>query len=302
MEKFFSKNILAITLTFFINNSLLFTQVVELKPESNMGITKEMFSDVNIRDAKAIIEIWTKMIHEKISNDVKTTTFIYDDIQKLIKDINDEKVDYVFLNVPQYLKYKSSLKLKPYYGTLVNKKKYFDLYLIIGIDKNIKSFSELKNSTIAIQCGRFETMGNLFLDYLCLKNGVQEKEKFFKKILYEDNASKTILGTFFGKTDACIVTSSTFEITSEMNPQVKNSLRILNKKENLTNDLFCFRNNLPENEKEKAVGFGNQVDADPKTSQVYKIFKIDGSYLINKSDLAPTVELWESYNNLKNKK
>ncbi len=305
MKKLFTKIIFkiyfTITLLLSISPKILFAQAIETKSEANIGITKEMFSDVNIRDAKAIINLWTKMVHEKVAYNVKSSSFIYEDMQQLIKDINETKVDYIFLSTPQYLKYKSSLKLKPYYGTLINKQKSFDLYLMIRNNTNIKIFSDLKNSSIAVQGGRFKLIGKLFLDYLCLKNGVTEKEKFFKKIIYDDNASKTILSTFFGKTDACIVTNSTFEITSEMNPQINNTLRIFSEKENLVNDLFCFRNDIPKNEVARAIGFGDQIDSDPKSSQIYKIFKIDGSFLLSDSDLASTFEFWEGYNKLKKK-
>ncbi|MFZ1292038.1 MAG: PhnD/SsuA/transferrin family substrate-binding protein [Melioribacteraceae bacterium] len=279
-------------------NQYCFAQGVSSN-ESNIGITKEMFSDVNIRDAKASIELWIKMIQESFTTIKKSNAFVYEDINDLTTDLNNAKIDYVFINTPQYLNFKSVLNLKPYYGTLPNKEKFFDLFLLIKNDKNIKSFSELKNTKITIHGGRYKMLIDLWLDYLCLQNGAGAKEKFFKKIEYVDNASKTILSTFFDKSDLCIVTSSTFDVMSEMNPQVKKGLSVLYKREKLINDLFCFRNNIPDWLKKSAFGFGKEIDSKAKTSHIYKILKIDGSYLLQDEDLAATINLWESYKKLK---
>ncbi|MBK7980990.1 MAG: PhnD/SsuA/transferrin family substrate-binding protein [Ignavibacteriae bacterium] len=295
-------NILTLLIVMLTIYSDLIAQDAQTKHNSNIGITNEMFNDVNIRDAKVIIDLWAKMIHERFITSLQTSTFIYKNIDDMIKDINSEKVDYLFLNVPQYLMHKSSLKIEPYYGTLLNKKKSFDLLFIGKKEITLKSFNDLRNSTIVVQGGRYKTLSELFLDYLCLSNGITKKENFFKKIIFEENASKTILGTFFGKNDFSIITSSTFDIMSEMNPQIKKTLKIMYKRKNLVNDLFCFRSTLAQKYKDLAINFGNNIDSNPKTSQVYKIFKIDGSYEINNSDLEQTLELWEDYNKLKNQK
>lgn len=306
MKKLLRKNsvnkILLLLIILLTDYRINIAQDAQLKTESNIGITKEMFYDVNIRDAKVIIDIWAKMVHERFETNLKTTTFIYENVQEMIVDVNKENVNYLFLNTPQYLMYKSALNIEPYYGTLLNKSKYFDLLFIGKKETQLKSFKDLQNSTIIVQAGRYRTLSELYLDYLCLLNGVKEKQKFFKKIIFEENASKAILSTFFGKTDFCIITSGTFDIMSEMNPQVKKTLEIFYKRKNLINDLFCFRKSISQKEKTLATVFGSNLDSNPKTSQIYKIFKIDGSYILNSSDLDPTIELWDDYNKLKIKK
>ena len=111
--------------------------------ESNMGVTKEMFSDINIRDARATMEVWAKIVHESYTKVENAKTTIFNDPETLISAINNEEIDVIFLNSIQYLQNINVLNIKPYFGTTVNKKKFFSLFLLTN-NKEINKFSDLK--------------------------------------------------------------------------------------------------------------------------------------------------------------
>ena len=138
-------------------------------------------------------------------------------------------------------------------------------------------------------------INEMWFELLCPENGIKDKENFFKKIEYVESPSKTILAVFFDKADACIATSFSFDVMNEMNPQISTKLKILAKRENLVNDLFCLRNNMDEELKNTIINYGLEIDKKPKTEQIYKIFKIDGSFPFEEHYLDGTLLLWQDY-------
>lgn len=289
------KNILFV-LVLLLNNNLAQYEYIE---ESNMGITEEMFSNVNIRDAKAVIEIWAKLIHEYTTNIKETNTNVYSNVNDLIKDLNKNQLDLIFLNTPQYFVNERKLKITPYFGTKINGEKYIDLVLLTNKNLVLKSFNDLMGKKITIYGGRQKRLVEMWLDVLLLRNGFKNKEEFFAVIEYEENASKNILSVFFEKNDVCVSLESSFDTMCELNPQIKNSLSVLYEIDGLVNDLYCIRNDIDSEMKNGILEFAKQIDTKPKTEQVYKIFKIDGSYFLEENDLQITRSLWNEFNKLR---
>ena len=88
---------------------------------------------------------------------------------------------------------------------------------------------------------------------------------------------------------------------NELNPQISTKLKVVTKRENLINDLFCLRNNMSEEIRNTITNYGLEIDKKPKTEQVYKIFKIDGSFPFKMEYLHETITLYEDYNKYKSK-
>lgn len=292
--------LLKIVFSFLVANNISFAQKLVVQ-ESNMGITKEMFSDINIRDAKATIEVWGKIVHESNAKIDDAKTSIFNSVDDLAASINNNEIDVVFLNSIQFLKNENKLNIQPYFGTTTNKKKFFDIYLLSNNSKGNTSFLNLKGKKIIIQAGRYKMINEMWFELLCLENGIKEKENFFKKIEYVESPSKTILAVFFEKADACIATSFSFDVMNELNPQISTKLKVVTKRENLINDLFCLRNNMSEEIRNTITNYGLEIDKKPKTEQVYKIFKIDGSFPFKMEYLHETITLYEDYNKYKSK-
>lgn len=296
-----NKNLIKILfVSVLLLSNIMFAQY-EYIEESNMGITEEMFSNVNIRDAKAVIEIWAKLIHDYTTNIKETNTNVYSSINDLINDLNRNQVDLVFMNTPQYFNSEKKLKITPYFGTKLNGEKYIDLVLLSNKKLMINSFNDLKGKKITIFGGRQKRLVEMWLDVLLLRNGCTNKENFFEEIEYEENASKNILSVFFEKNDVCVSLESSFDTMCELNPQIKKSLNVLYKIDGLVNDLYCIRNDIDSEMKKSIVEFAKQIDTKPKTEQVYKIFKIDGSYIFKEDNLQKTRSLWNEFKNLNGK-
>lgn len=245
--------------------------------------------------------MWAKIVHESNAKIDTAKTNIFNSVDDLAASINNNELDVVFLNSIQFLEKENKLNIQPYFGTTNNKKKLFDIYLLSNNSKENTNFLKLKGKKIIVQAGRYKMINEIWFELLCLENGIKEKEKFFKKIEYVESPSKTILAVFFDKASACIVTSFSFDVMNEMNPQISAKLKILAKRENLINDLFCLRNNMNEELKNIIKNYGLEIDKKPKTEQVYKIFKIDGSFPFKMEYLKETITLYEDYKKLKSK-
>lgn len=279
-------------------NSILFSQD-SFKKNYNLGISKDMLEDVNARDAKATLEIWTKVFSESFEDINTINITIYKSIDELIIAANNNEVDLVYTSSFIYAMEMDKLALEPKITTLVNNNKYYDILLCSNSESKITDFNELRNKSILIQGGKFKLINELWLDLLCLQIGEKDKNKFFKKIEFTKKPMQAVLPVFFKKTDFCIVNSFSLESIAELNPQISKSLKKLFIRKNLTSDLFCLKPSLSKKEKDLMVDRAINYKTLHKSEQLFKIFKTNGSSVFEASDLDGVKSLWNDYNNLK---
>ncbi len=79
------------------------------------------------------------------------------------------------------------------------------------------------------------------MDSLLAGEGLPLKEEFFGAILEKEKANRAVLPVFLKQKGACVVTRAGFETMSELNPQLKKSLRVLAQSPNYVSTVICLR-------------------------------------------------------------
>ncbi|MCB0746399.1 MAG: PhnD/SsuA/transferrin family substrate-binding protein [Ignavibacteriales bacterium] len=292
------KRIIIVCIILF--NTILYSQD-SFKKNYNFGISKEMLEDVNIRDAKATLELWTKVFTQSFEEVESIKITIYKNVNELINSANNNEVDLVYTSSLIYAMEMDKLNLEPKITSSVNNNKYFDILLCSSSDSKVSNFNELRNKSILIQGGKFKLINELWLDLLCLQIGEKDKNKFFKKIEFTEKPMQAVLPVFFKKTDCCIVNSASLESIAELNPQISKSLKVLFKREKLTSDIVCLRPSLTKKEKDLMMDRAINYKSLHKSEQLFKIFKTNGASVFEASDLDGVKSLWEDYKKLKSR-
>jgi hypothetical protein len=272
----------------------------EYKKIYSLGITKDIFEEVNVRDAEVTLKLWGKLLTNNIKDVEDLKIKIYDDLKMLMNDANENKIDVLYISSLLYTKNQNKINLDPLISTNTVSKNFYDINLCTNSSNNFKEFKDLQNSTIIVQGGKYKSINELWLDLLCLEAGIKDKKGFFKKIEYIEKPIQAVLPTFLKQVDFCIVNSVSLEIISEMNPQVLKSLKIFNSRKNILNDLICINKNSTVEERKLfesiALNFGNL----PKNEQINTIFKTAGARKFKQSDVDGIKSLIEDYNKLSN--
>lgn len=266
---------------FIINN--VFSQNEKSKVYT-FGISQDLLEGVDVRDAKIAVELWTKMNAEKYIEVDKTEVTILNGIEDIINTYNKQSFDVLYITPLSYYLIKDKINLEPVLRTQLNNKDFYKLLLLGNKNKKHEGFADFKDKKILLQGGRYKLLTELWLDLLCKQNGIDNKSSFFKEITFSDKPIQTVLPVVLGQYDACIVNDGSFDVMTEMNPQISKSLNVHYQRPKLINDLVCINKNLNAKEREMILSITHNFDNLLKNEQVNALFKSKGATLIKKGD------------------
>ena len=115
----------------------------------------------------------------------------------------------------------------------------------------------------------------------------------------KENTSKAILQTFFGKSDAALVTKNAFDIACELNPQISQKLKVLYQSQPFIQFLFVFMDYGKEQNHKKAIENWEkaimELHKTPGGKQVLTVFKSTRMLKLPFSILEPTIDFVLEY-------
>jgi ABC-type phosphate/phosphonate transport system substrate-binding protein len=83
------------------------------------------------------------------------------------------------------------------------------------------------------------------------------------------------MSVFFRKVDGCVVPRQSFEVTSELNPQIARELKTISRIDRLTGGIIAFRQELPEERKQKIRQALMTLHEDQEGHQMFVLFQLD---------------------------
>ena len=219
----------------------------------NLIFAENSFHNIKIEDAKATAQILANHI-KKLKN-LKNNFIV-----KLAKD--DEQIlqlckddfDLVLLTTEQYLRLKKLLPLEPFTTNFADGNYGYVYHLIVNKNDSINNISQLKGENIYIQAHTKDQTASLFLSKLLKDASLKPIESFFKDVIFDSKATNVLLPVFFNKAKACMITNSSLKLLMELNPNIKNQIKILYSTSPIILGFTCLNSNK-------------------KNDEAYKIFK-----------------------------
>lgn len=168
--------------------------------------------------AQEVLKTWIK---KSRFSDFKTK--IYNSTKSLIRDYLDKKVDVILINPRDYVKNyeeiskntRQNISIKHYEDMMVN------LGYVTYKDTNRDSLLYYKGKRVTCSDNYLPTT---FMNLYLLRNYKISIDDFFSNINKARTSGLVIMDVFFKKTDIGITTKQAFELSSELNPQIKKSL------------------------------------------------------------------------------
>ena len=245
----------------------------ESLPTYKVIFLKNLFSDVDINDAEAALKVWVKEIEKTIKPEFKLKPILVDNIENVnSSSLND--VALVCLNSVDYLNYKAKLNLE---GAFVPLKggQIFSEYILLT-KENIKNLTELRGTKIGIESKSNYSIPNMWLGYLLNRYKLPMPNKYFSEIKGSDKESQLILSVFFEQINACIVTKNSYNLMTELNPQVGKRLKILEASPDLIQTVTAFTKNFKNEEHRKLIiKAAEQLNSYPGGKQLLTLMNTD---------------------------
>ncbi len=265
----------------------------------NVGYSVKSMADVDPRDAEAALRVWAQEFGNQYGFIVHTS--LYDSVDKMVADFVGQKLDFCAMTSIDYLRRVKTLNVKPEVAQFRNGKPTVKYLVLTGADYPKKSLAGFKNKKMSIL--KTNHLGLLFLNTRLMQEKMPPAEKFFSATHERSKESQAILDVFFGQSDICVVTASSYRTMKELNPQVERKLHVMAESPELVNTVGFFRSDFPPAIKERAIqGMSSEYKHHARGKQIMLLFNIEKMGLINDSQLDSVRKLLADYEKLKRKK
>jgi phosphonate transport system substrate-binding protein len=112
--------------------------------------------------------------------------------------------------------------------------------LLVRQGGRIEHLSQLKGCSLNLLDSPRASLATIWLDNELMQSSQGRCVTFFKTINTREKAQSVILPVFFGQVDACLTTSNSFQVMTEMNPQIGQQLRVLAASPEVIPSFFAF--------------------------------------------------------------
>jgi len=192
-----------------------------------IGIGPGTFVGADHNDAKAAITTWAKTVARQRNIPMDVETQIFNSSDEMHHAITNGTVDAISSLADQFLALEPEFRPGDFF--VFNKHKICteEYVLLAGQSSGVTNCQGLLNRKLVLQDSSRTCLASCWLEVLFHHQGLGSPTAVLKTFTRLESASKPVLQVFFHQADACVVTRSAFELAGELNPQLRQKLRLL---------------------------------------------------------------------------
>ena len=265
-----------------------------------LGMTASMFTGVNMLDAKAALEVWGDALAKSMVEGQKVEWVVFPDRPSMLHAVRTGQVHLVSMTSLDYLEVRDDALVEPsLVGLQWGGRVGLQYLLLVRRDGDVQNLRELQGKNVVIGTRDEGRMVRMWLDILLLQDGLAESSNYLsaEKV---DKAMKALLQVFFGQVDACIVTAEAYLTAVELNPQIVESLKILDRSPDLLSRLMCFPKDCDVGIQRILLDSALKLHMEATGEQILALFHLERCDLFRPSYLENVTALVEEHRRLGN--
>lgn len=267
----------------------------------NMGFyTPSISEQANRADIEVSLNFWAKDLlvveakKQNINISSSSATLFYR-IEDLKQAFDRGELDMIVAPPLLIARYFKREKLgNGWMGVLADKKSDY-LLLIARTDKNINSAKDLSGKRLTMQ--ESDELADLFLNTEVLKSLKKDYKNIGLTLQYQKKPNRIILDVFFDKADSAVVYKSSYDITSELNPDITKKIKILAEYPVRSKNFSFFRVDYPFLKELNAASVN--FNKSPRAQQILEVFKTPEISLCKVEELEDFDKFYNDYLQLK---
>ena len=263
-----------------------------------VGFHKNIFSEVDLRDAQMALEIWMQQIAADQGSNYKFESLIFDDLSSLEQAVLDDAVDLVNITGLDYLRLTDNLPLTPEIAPVKGDSALETYILVTHKDSGISQLKHLEGKKLILHSGGRGYISRFWLDYLLLKEELNSMVDFFSTVKEVDKSSQAILPVFFGQADVCLVPKDSFDTLVDLNPQIIRDLRIMHESPGFIFYISCFRKDYSQETRKHFRDTAFELHKNPEGQQILTLFHLEKVMPFKHVDLESLKTIIEEYNKM----
>jgi len=236
-----------------------------------LAYSARMFYDVDQKDATAALTVYSKEIAKEHGAQVES--IFYKDPEGLADAFLAGKVDLAVFMSDDYARLSHKLDFDMAMSIVRGGKKTERFFILVKSDSPYHNLQDLRNQSLSRAKG--DGLGLLYLDGLLLKQKLPEAAKYFSVVNETVKPSQALLAVFFGQSDVCIVNERSYDLMSELNPQVKVRLRSIGVSPEYVLGVGIFRKDMPAEKRKILEDALLNIGDSPRGKQVLTLFKTE---------------------------
>jgi phosphonate transport system substrate-binding protein len=276
--------------------SELFANAVE-RP-FRMAYTYRTFTGFNDNDARAAMKVWIMTVAQEEGLPVDPDPNIHRTVEDLIRFARGNPVDGFGVTTPEYLALSREMSFDMF-ATASTEGRITEKYLLlIRKESGFDRLDQLAGRTLAVVDNPRMSLAVIWLDTVLLEAKRKRTSEFFRHIVRDRNVSQVVLPVFFSNIEACLVTLNSFEVMSELNPQLKQQLRMLAVSPPLVPAGFALRKDSKSVSRTKILDAMNRLGDSPAGRQILELAQTEKLEAHDISCLDESLELLNRHRRL----
>jgi len=252
-----------------------------------VGYSTDSFNELSKKDSQIVLNLWFKDMMKSAEHKAEFT--FYDDITLMADDFNAGKLDLVFANGIELIKY---FDLSQMQGAFTGGAKGENTDNLVEVRRKSTSSDSLKRQkVIKISLLQGENPSKIYAQSVIVKE-YKNSETFFT---YTRKNSAALLKLFFKQVDIAIVPTKTFLFATELNPQIGYKLEIFHKTDISLGTLGYFHKDIDTKFRKEVTDLAFKEVESERGKQMLVMFKTHRLIKVKIDKLDPIIKLYKEY-------
>ncbi|MFK5950212.1 MAG: PhnD/SsuA/transferrin family substrate-binding protein [Methylococcales bacterium] len=266
--------------------------------ELRTGFYIKSFPEIQPADIEIALRYWIEAISKQVN--IPAKSFVYTNIEKMRNDYYQGKLNFIVASPLSILENFDPKQLTDGYKLTWSGVSEDVLLVVTRKDSGLNSFNTVRNKHLSILAN--EPISKMYVDTLALENFGTPAQQLFSQISYINKSSQLVYQLFFQKTDVIFVYQIMYNISSELNPQIRKKTQIIEKLPAIPRVLGFFHPRVATEFREKVLSEVEKLNTYPKGQQLLQLFQVDKAVRSNVADLDSIRLLKQRYLQLINTK
>jgi len=259
----------------------------------NIIVSERLFSAANRNDAVGAMKIWSDLTSCIVHLNIVSTVDVIGSQSEIRRRVLDGTVDVLILDGVEFVRLSDAGLVEGIAVTSEAGHSGAKPYLLL-VNQQTHSLSQLRSKR-AIFYLRTDSAASLaWIATLLAQNHLGRAETFFGPSEISTKASNCILPLFFGRVDACVVSSGDWEVAKEMNPQLGKQLKILAQSSPVLDGVSALPRK-PSAHRQQIIATTLTMHSYPAGSQILAVFKSGPMIAYRPEYLDSTRKFWDDY-------
>jgi ABC-type phosphate/phosphonate transport system substrate-binding protein len=239
-----------------------------------IGISSRAFVNTPSEDIRVAIRMLSQKVARKTLGSAESR--IYDSTQEIERDLKARQVDILALMPEEFIFLRNRVPLEPMAVTAFDSGNTVEILLLVRKESKFTDIGGLRNRAIVMppKITQYGNMYYIWVETLLLREGIPEMARFFSSVREARTSSQGLLPVFFRNADACVVTSNTYDLACELNPQIGRELKVIARIKGLAGGVIAIRRDLPEERKLRVRQALLTLHEDQEGKQMFVLFQL----------------------------